>query len=295
MDAFRIIRRGLFREVRGPVYGRQDLGYSPGGPMDRFSMQTGNIILGNDDFAPALEVIYSPVLEFEMDCLFVLTGAGRRNTRLLRTSAGRELSAETPHGVVACARKRDRIVFGETEYGFRTYLCFAPCDAEALGRKSSLLGRSKPPYREMSAWADPDNRIRVMEGPEYRRLKNPSAFLDQSWRTTAEMSDMGIRLASPGSERPVVESEDMVSQPVNDGAIQFTPQGPIVLLRERQTIGGYPRVFNVIGPDVDLLAQYGPHQVIRFRRASLEESLAAVKTKKQVLDRFRLLWADGAG
>jgi allophanate hydrolase subunit 2 len=101
------------------------------------------------------------------------------------------------------------------------------------------------------------------------------------------MSDMGIRLAPLGEWQLVPASRDMVSQPVNDGTIQLTPSGPIVLMRERPTIGGYPRIFNVIGPDVDLLAQYGPNKVIRFKRISRHEATALGARRAQDLDRLR--------
>jgi allophanate hydrolase subunit 2 len=290
MNAFRALGAGLFREVRQPVYGRQDLGYSPGGPQDRWSVQVGNILLGNDDFAPALEIVYPPRLECAADSLFILTGAPRRNAEFLTASAGGSTVA-LQHGVVTLARKGDRIFLGRAEYGFRTYLCFRPCEGLSAARCNSLVGRARPPHREICTWPETDSRIRVTEGPEHADLTNPEAFLGQPWRTTAGMSDMGIRLAPLGEWQLVPASRDMVSQPVNDGTIQLTPSGPIVLMRERPTIGGYPRIFNVIGPDVDLLAQYGPNEVIRFKRISRREATALSARRAQGLDRLRAVAA----
>ncbi len=292
MKFFEVIGTGLCKEVSAPIYGRQDIGYSPGGPIDRFSMQTGNIMLGNADFATALEIVFVPVIEFKQNCLFILTGAKCKNSSLQKKSSDYQTSITVPHATIAYAQEGDRITLGETQYGFRTYLCFAPCDNDkAPGSRRSVLGQTRPPYDEISTFADPENRIRVIEGPEHRYLEDSSTFLKQPWLTTSEMSDMGIRLSCLSHEQPAVKLENMVSQPVNDGTIQLTPKGPIVLLRMRQTIGGYPRISNVIGPDVDLLGQYGPNQVIRFREVSLEESLNIARKEKQDLDRFRLRWA----
>ena len=173
----------------------------------------------------------------------------------------------------------------------RTYLCFAPagegCDA------SPVLGRTRPAYEEVNTFADSENRIRVIRGPEYCLLEDPSTFLEQTWTTTRELGDLGMRLSCAGPNRPVVKQRNMVSEPVNDGAVQLTPKGPIILLRRRPTIGGYPRIFNVIGPDLDLLGQYGPHQIIRFREVSLEEALDIAASREQALDRFRLAWNHG--
>ncbi len=110
--------------------------------------------------------------------------------------------------------------------------------------------------------------------------------------TTPDMSDMGIRLSCLSGEQQFGNRVDMVSTSVNDGTVQLTPKGPIVLLRLRQTIGGYPRIFNVIGSDVDLLGQYAPKQIVRFRQVSLEESLDIAAIKKQDVDKFKIRWPD---
>ena len=93
-------------------------------------------------------------------------------------------------------------------------------------------------------------------------LENPQLFFDNVWKTTAQMDKMGMRLA--GKHRLNCTLANMVSEAVADGTVQLTPDGPIILLRHRQTTGGYPRIFNVITADIDLLGQYGPNQVIRF-------------------------------
>lgn len=101
---------------------------------------------------------------------------------------------------------------------------------------------------------------------------------------------MGIRLAVGGGDgrpMPEVKSEQLISAPVCDGTIQMTPSGPIVLLRDRQTTGGYPRVFVVVGADLDLMAQYGPNRIIRFTRVSLDEARRIARTKQRDLELLR--------
>jgi 5-oxoprolinase (ATP-hydrolysing) subunit C len=291
MDLVGTSGSGLVQEVGAPAYGRQHLGYSPGGPQDRFAMRTGNIMLGNADFAPALEIVHAPIIVFNLDCLFVLTGAKRRQASLRTRQPEGETAIEVPHGAVMDARKGDRLMLGEAEYGFRTYLCATSCEGKPEAFRKTMLGRTRPPHGELSTWADPEQRIRLLDGPEYRRLRNPSALLDQPWLTTSAMSDMGIRLAPCGGHRLSMQPVEMISQPVNDGTMQLAPDGPIVLLRKRQTIGGYPRIFNVISADVDLLAQYAPDQVIRFRRVSLTAAHAAAVRQQEDLERLRRRWA----
>jgi allophanate hydrolase subunit 2 len=277
----------LFKDVGAPEHGRQDTGYSPAGPQDRFSVRTGNVLLGNPEFAPSLEMVVPPVVEFTRRCFFVLTGAKRRDARLTKTSArGTASGQEVSHGEVTHAERGDRLSFGVGEYGFRTYVCVAPWPG-APSAAGSPMGRTRGPYAGLSSWRDPGGRIRVTEGPEFRLLQDPDAVLGEPWLTTAEMSDMGLRLTPAGEAGAEFPVTSMISEPVNDGTFQWTPGGPIILLRGRQTIGGYPRVFNVIGPDVDLLAQYGPDEIVRFRKVTVEEAVAAGRAQERDLNRLR--------
>ncbi|MDE4998803.1 hydrolase, partial [Francisella tularensis subsp. holarctica] len=67
---------------------------------------------------------------------------------------------------------------------------------------------------------------------------------------------------------------EMISQPVTDGTIQLAPSGPLVLLRHRQTVGGYPCIAYVIEADISKLSQYTPGYKIRFNLVSLEEAIS---------------------
>jgi len=291
MDAFHVISQGLCRMVGAPRYGEQDTGQSPGGPVDRFAMQSGNIMLGNPDSAPACEIVFPPVLEFKHDAIFVITGARCTGMKLSKAASDHRTALDVHHARVEKAERGDRISFGEKTVGFRIYLCFAPLLQRPSADVGFRMGRTRAPYREINTCLDPAGRIRVIEGPEYASLQNPEAFLNQPILATSEMSDMGIRLASIAGAAPIVNMGNMVSEAVNDGTIQASPKGLIVLLRNRPTIGGYPRILNVIGPDIDLLGQLGPEQVIRFRKISIPEALAAAKTQSSDLNRFRSVWS----
>ena len=79
----------------------------------------------------------------------------------------------------------------------------------------------------------------------------------------------------------------MISSVVADGTVQLTASGPYVLLRHRQTLGGYPRILNVISADVDLLAQLAPGQPVRFRMVEIEEARQAARLKHRELEAFK--------
>jgi UPF0271 protein len=271
----RLVKPGFCGTAGLPAYGRQHIGVSPGGAMDCFSLRRGNLMLGNPDGSPALEILGPPELEILVPGRFVLTGA--KLEAFLRRGAGEPVEVE--HSRVYEAEAGDRLTFAGKRYGLHTYFCFrgraggGPAPAGAL------------PFSAVSGWADRAGRIRVLPGPEHNRLKDPGQFFLNQWRTTYKMDKMGIRLA--GEPELDCAAGNMISGAVADGTIQLTPECPIILLRHRQTTGGYPRIFNVISADVDLLGQYAPNQAIHFVQVSLEEARGFARQKEEALAKLR--------
>lgn len=267
----RLVKPGFCGTAGLPVYGRQHLAVTPGGAMDCFSLRRGNLMLGNPEGSQALEILGPPEIEVLTPGRFVLTGA--RLAAFLRRGAGEP--AEVEHSRVYEAEAGDRLTFGERRYGLYTYFCFrgraggGPVPAGAV------------PFSAVGGWADREGRIRVLPGPEYGCLEEPGQFFFTQWRTTFKMDKMGMRLAGePGLK---CGPGNMISGAVADGTVQLTPEGPIILLRHRQTTGGYPRIFNVITADIDLLGQYGPNQPIRFVQVTREEAVEFARQKETAL------------
>jgi 5-oxoprolinase (ATP-hydrolysing) subunit C len=242
---------GMTRRVGGPSYGRQDLGYSPGGALDSFAMATGNLLLGQAVDQECLEIVMlPPVVVFTAAAMLVLTGAARE-----ATITGPKGQRTVPHATVCLAAAGEQLSFGPALYGFRSYLCLR---ADLVPER---VGRSRGAFHEIATWPDAQRRLRVLRGPEHALLAHPEHFCQETWIVSPQSGATGMRLLGP----PLAgESPRMISQPVADGTIQLTPSGPIVLLRQRPTIGGYPRIFNLISADLDLLAQYGPGQCLHF-------------------------------
>ena len=267
----RLVKPGFCGTVGLPSYGRQDIAVSPGGAMDCFSLRRGNLMLGNPEGSAALEIMGPPVIELLVPGRFVLTGA--RLTAFLSRGGGEP--AEVEHSRVYEAEAGDRLTFGEKRYGMFTYFCFrgraggGPAPAEAV------------PFSEVSAWAHPHGWMRVLPGPEHAGLETPRQFFDTPWRTTFKMDRMGMRLE--GEPRLKYEGGQMISGAVADGTVQLTPESPIILLRHRQTTGGYPRIFNVISADIDLLGQFAPNQAIHFIQVTLEEAREFARQKEEAL------------
>ncbi len=270
------IGNGLYKDVSCPAYGRQDIGITPGGAMDQFSYECGNILLGNPTGTPAWELLFAPEVCFEADCFFTLTGAVHKDAAL--QTASETLTIE--HATVYFAPQGSILTLKNKIRGFRTYLCWKAAD----GRNPA--GTRRPAFEQIARWTDRDGHIRVIEGPEYRYLNDPDQFLKNYWKITWDTSEMGMRITSDKADLSV-SLENMISEAVADGTVQLTPKGPIILLRHRQTVGGYPRIFNVISADVDLLGQFQPDQLLHFKQISLKQARKINRIKIEDLMRFR--------
>ena len=129
------------------------------------------------------------------------------------------------------------------------------------------------------SWPHPDgNRI------EIRYLRGMQAdwftgeahkfFSGNLYEISPTFDRTGTRLM--GSKLKLREPREMVSQPVVFGSVQVPPDGqPIVLMSERQTIGGYPQIGHVISADIPKLARAWPGTQVRFREVDLDEARQA--------------------
>ncbi len=81
---------------------------------------------------------------------------------------------------------------------------------------------------------------------------------------------MGYRLEGPAIETPSCE---MLSEGISLGAVQLPANGmPIILLCDRQTIGGYPKLGSVFSQDIARLAQMMPGKKLRFKPLSIDQA-----------------------
>jgi antagonist of KipI len=118
--------------------------------------------------------------------------------------------------------------------------------------------------------------VRALRGRHFEALAAASrdALLSTSaeWFTVSAASDrMGYRLEGP--TLTLGEPLEMISEGVAFGTVQLPPGGAlIVLMADRQTTGGYPRLLEVASADREVLAQARPGTRVRFREVSLAEA-----------------------
>lgn len=273
----KISDQGLCYHANFPHYGSQALGASPKGALDQLSFQSAKTLLGEPLTCQIIEIVYPPKCEFTQDCLFVLTGAAFKRAYLKI----HDESYRVRHATVIYAPAGSELILGKKAYGFRTYLAVTPVAQENYKR----LNISRGVFSRWFSWYKIGQAIRVIEGPENKILKNKDQFLEAHWKISHHSDNMGLRLES---EKPLdFDAYSMISEAVTDGTIQLTQSGPIVLMRHRQTIGGYPRIYNVISSDIDVLGQYMPGQTLHFETVSLEQAQAIHNQKVNELNYFR--------
>jgi antagonist of KipI len=139
--------------------------------------------------------------------------------------------------------------------------------------------------------------LRVIDGVHVELFASESraAFLRERWRVAPESNRMGYRLS--GSRLALDAPREIVSQPVCFGTVQVPAGGqPIVLMADRQTTGGYPRIAEVISADIASLAQLAPGRAsVRFERVALDAADAAREALQRRADDLveRLQWEFG--
>lgn len=273
--------------------GWQHLGVAPSGPMDGHAARWANRLVGNPVTAPLLEIALGGA-EFEIETAtwLALTGAPL-DARL----DGEPLPAWSCFPVRAGARLR----LGFAQAGQRAYLAAAgggfqapaTLGSVASNRREGLGGlegsgaplaagqrlacaavsalhaqgcgpaaRFVPDYR-----AVPTLRVILGGDAEAFGPAQQQALFTQPWRISPQSDRMGIRLAG---EVPLAPPRRQWSLGVVTGAIQVPPDGqPIVLMADRQTMGGYPLLGFIHPLDLARLAQCPAHHEVRFAPVEL--------------------------
>jgi antagonist of KipI len=284
--------------------GYGSLGVSPSGAADPVALRLGNLLVGNEPGAPALELtLTGGTFVFPEGAVFALTGADFGTTL-----NGQPAEMWTPHA----AQPGSRLSFGLTKNYARSYLAIAggikvtPFLGSAsthllsgLGgyegrglRKGDVLTLGEPkkkiPKRRISQSVlfslKPRKVLRVTDGPQLQQFSEAArqAFFHSKFVVSEESDRLGLRLQGPAI--PASKAGEMITEGVCLGAIQVTPSGqPIVLSVEQQTTGGYPKIANVIGVDLHRLGQLRPHIAIRFERTSLAVARSLWLEQEQLL------------
>ena len=307
MSSLIVIKPGLLTTIqdRGR-WGWQAQGVPVAGPMDPCSHRLANALAGNDAGAATLEVtMIGPELEFEDERVVSVAGA-----EFEISVDGRSVPANSAFMVSSGSRLR----FGARRRGARAYVAVAGGIAVplVLGSRATHLvsamggveGRavkagdrlplgdpmrarramSAQPLTPVVALPGAHARIRVLAGPQQDHFTSDALDALQSGPyTISPQSDrMGFRLDGPALTH--ARGADIISDATPLGALQVPASGqPIVLMADRQTAGGYPKIATVIAADMSVAGQLGPGGTMTFSVCSLGEALSALIAQERAL------------
>lgn len=139
---------------------------------------------------------------------------------------------------------------------------------------------SRPP--EPAPDADGAWTVRVMLGPQDDHFTEAALalFLETAWTIGQEADRMGLRLEGPTLAHRPDKGFNIVSDGIVTGALQVPGTGlPILLLADRGTAGGYPKIAVVISADLPLLGRLGPGARLRFRAVSEQAAIEAYRAQ----------------
>lgn len=313
MAALHVVKPGLQTTIqdRGR-WGFQSLGVPVAGPMDPCSHRIANALVGNDPDAATLEItLIGPEVAFEDERVVAVAGA-----EFVLTLDGRLERGNTAFVAPAGSRLR----FGPRARGSRAYLAIAggvsvtptlgSRSTHLVSRTGGLDGRAlvagdDVPLGELEvrlkrdataiasrrrladgivALPDKHARVRVLPGPQRERFADEALdALQSAPYTIASDSDrMGFRLQGP----PLAHrfGADILSDATPLGVVQVPASGqPVLLMADRQTTGGYPKIATVIAADIGLAGQLGPGDTISFEVCSRRSALAALIAQERAL------------
>lgn len=277
-------------------WGRQHLGITHGGAADPVLATIANRLVGNPDDAAVIEcTMTGPLLQFDRDCLAAWVGwANESSGKPHRIKAGDriDLRGRMSHlrGYVAASGGLDLPkVLGSRATDLRSQL--GGFLGRALRQGDILpIGDSKTSNisgKWHVSWPHPDgylSELRYLPGlqADWFSARSRKEFADSFYEISPASDRMGTRLKGP--KLRLESPREMVSEPVVAGSVQVPPDGePIVLMSERQTIGGYPQIGHVISADIPRLARAWPGTKIHFRQVDLEEARDAWNTLQREL------------
>ena len=146
--------------------------------------------------------------------------------------------------------------------------------ALAAGDRLVLTGEGRPP-QEVPPKSAETGPIRFIWGIHAERFSAAlrARFVTEGFSITPMMDRMGVRLADGSGVFKGVSILSLVSDPILPGDIQILGDGtPIVLMRDHQPTGGYPRIGTVISADLDRFAQMRPGEPVAFEAVSVEHA-----------------------
>jgi len=286
----------------------QKYGVPTSGALDSLAFQIGNILLGNPSKNPGIETtMIGPKIKFKSNMWICITGA--QSSPMINEN---KIQMWKPIYV----KKNSILTWGSLNWGIRSYILFnmnmeieKTMDSYSTntslgiggynagsplqkGDKINLINslNSIPSlnnnfdYTKHYIRQNNDITLRIILGPhdDYFSHNEISKFLSSEYLITPQSNRIGYRLSGPKIKH--VKKSDIISEGGALGSIQIPGEGqPIILLQDRGTTGGYPKIATIATVDIPKIAQAKPGQIIKFNKIDIEESISLLRSNKQIL------------
>ncbi len=274
----KVIDPGFYTSIQDlGRFGAQNFGVPVSGCMDQCSSDIANKIIGNNSLEALIELTMTGCsLKFKNDTTIAITGSDM-SPKLNGLSIDMFSVIEVKYG--------DILSFGRIKYGFRTYIAFRgginsekvmesksmyvgltknfkinKNDEIYLNDSKPLLNKKHEPSLKKLILSD---EIECYKGPEYSKLttQNKQKLLSTQFSISNNHNRMGYVLDQKikNTIKPIITSHVM------PGTVQLTPGGDIIILmRDSQTTGGYPRILQLTNKGIDFVAQKRTGSLIKF-------------------------------
>lgn len=268
----KVVSTGFYTSIQdsGRI-GFRNQGVPASGYMDCVSANLANLLVNNVTDCALLEITMSgPKLEFLEEHHIAITGADMQpniNGVLI------------PNNCLVEVQKNDILSFGNLQKGLRAYLAvgggidssiklnsrsqFYPITNKATIVKGDCLNIRNKPNRtnlsmnasvtDKSAFYDSD-QIQVTKGPDFELFQE--AEISQLFTNAFSVSNNNNRMGYQLNELLLNHNKSIITSQVMPGTVQLLPSGKlIILMKDGQTTGGYPRILQLTELAISILAQ----------------------------------------
>lgn len=277
----KVIHPGFYSTIQD--FGRtgfQEFGVPYSGVMDRKAATLANVLLGNKDDEAVLEMMMTGAkLLFETETCISICGADISPKLNNKTIFINRMIQVKPN---------DTLSFGKLNTGFRCYLAILggfnietvmksksmyqnitkqfilyKNDKLQISQKPIVSNKQHASLRFDSSYIN-SNILEVYKGPEFENLsKNQQKDLFSKAYTISKDNN---RMAYQLEEILQNDLSPIITSAVLPGTVQLTPSGKlIILMRDCQTTGGYPRVLQLKESSIDILSQKFTANTINFK------------------------------
>ena len=289
---FKVIQPGILSLIQDSGrYGQHAIGLTTGGPLDKFSFDWANRLCGNSANASTIEVSFGGVsLEAQVSTQIAVTGGDAQltinnknvdNWRTHAVNVGDKVELKfsqhaSRHYIAVAGGFQVPEMFGSTSTVAREKL--GGLDGNPLKSGDVLVCESSSTTQQYCL--DTEHRpdysgevvLRVVLGYQKDAFSDlqQQRFFNSNFVVSDRCDRMGFRLTGPEIKSDI---NGILSEGISYGAIQIPSDGqPIVLLNDRQTIGGYPKIGSVFSLDIPKLTQRTPNTTVRFEALTIDEA-----------------------